>query len=146
MRIFYAFIIMFVAAVLWMLPVTEGIYDFRTDVRTDINTVTTSIGVTTGNITLFSTLYDNDTSTITISSDDSDDSPLYSSYNTTTRRLVFSGLAANTTRTMTVLYDVDALTESEAVGNLLDMVDFLWLLVLVAFPGAAIIAIITGRA
>ena len=129
-----------------MLPVTEAIYDFRTDVRTDINTVTTAPVVFTGNITLFTNLYDNDTSTITISSDDSDDSPVYSSYNTTTRRLIFSGLDDNTTRTMTVLYDIDALTESEAVGNLMDMVDFLWLLILVAFPGAAIVAIFVGRA
>ena len=145
MRIFYAFLILLVSAVLWMLPVTEGIYDFRTDVREDKFTVLTAAGVSNSTVQLFTDIYDNDTSTIDLSSNDGDDTPTYSSYNSTTRNLVVIGLSANTTRTLSVFYDIDALTESAAVGNLLDMTDMLWLLIIIAFPGAAIVAIVTMR-
>jgi len=146
MRIFYALLILLASAILWMLPVTEGIYDFRTDVREDNFTVLTAAGVTNSTVQLFTNIYDDDVSTIDLSSNDGDDTPTYSSYNSTTRNLVVIGLSANTTRTLTVFYDIDALTESAAVGNLLDMIDFLWILVVVAFPGAAIVAIVTMRA
>ena len=146
MRIFYALLILLASAILWMLPVTEGIYDFRTDVREDNFTVLTAAGVTNSTVQLFTDIYDDDVSTIDLSSNSGDDTPTYSSYNPTTRNLVVTDLSANATRTLTVFYDIDALTESAAVGNLLDMIDFLWILVVVAFPGAAIIAIVTMRA
>lgn len=125
-----------------MLPVTEGIYDFRTDVRTDLFTVTTGVGVTNSTVQLFTDIYDNDTSTLDLSSNDGDDTPLYSSYNSTTRNLVVTGLAANTTRTLTALYDYDALSESAAVNNLLDLVPFIWILLLVGFSAAGIVAVV----
>ena len=138
--------ILLASAILWMLPVTEGIYDFRTDVREDNFTVLTAAGVTNSTVQLFTDIYDDDVSTIDLSSNNGDDNPTYSSYNATPRNLTVSGLSADATRTLTVFYDIDALTESAAVGNLLDMIDFLWILVVVAFPGAAIIAIVTMRA
>lgn len=129
-----------------MLPVTDAIYDYQTDLRTDTNTVTTAAGVTTGNVTLFTALHDDDTSTITITSNDSDDSPVYSSYNTTTRALDFTGLAENTTRTITVTYDIYALSSSGAIDTFVDKLDLFWLVVIVAFPIAAIAAVVIGRA
>ena len=138
--------IIVVAVILWMLPFTEAIYDFRTDVRTDTFTVLTGVGVTTGSVQLFTDIYDDDTSTIDLSSNDADDDPLYSSYNASNRQLDMTGFAANTTRTLTVLYDIDALTESEAVGNLLDMLDLFWLLVIIGFPAAGLVAIFVMKA
>jgi len=139
-------LIIVVAVILWMLPFTEAIYDFRTDVRTDTFTVLTGVGVTTGSVQLFTDIYDDDTSTIDLSSNDADDDPLYSSYNASNRQLDMTGFAANTTRTLTVLYDIDALTESEAVGNLLDMLDLFWLLVIIGFPAAGLVAIFVMKA
>ena len=144
-RIFYAFLIIVVAVILWMLPFTEAIYDFRTDVRTDFFTVLTGVGVTSANVQLTQDIYDDDTSTIDLSSNEVDDDPLYSSYNTSTRRLNMTGFADNTTRTLTVLYDIDALTESEAIGNLLDMLDLFWLLVIIGFPAAGLVAIFIAK-
>lgn len=145
-RIFYAFLIIVVAVILWMLPFTEAIYDFRTDVRTDIFTVITGVGVTTGSVQLFTDIYDDDTSTIDLSSDDTGDDPTYSSYNASNRQLDMTGFAANATRILTVLYDIDALTESEAVGNLLDILDLFWLLVIIGFPAAGLVAIFVMKA
>ena len=109
MRIFYGFLIIVVAAILFMLPMTSMIYDFRTDVREDTYTVTTGGGVTTDTQTLTHAIYDNDTDTISIVSSISTDTPLYTSYNSTTRLLAYSGLAASSTRVITVSYDVYAL-------------------------------------
>jgi len=145
-RIFYAFLIIVVAVILWMLPFTEAIYDFRTDVREDNFTVITGVGVTNSTVQLFTDIYDDDISMIDLSSNDGDDTPTYSSYNSTTRNLVVTGLSANTTRTLSVWYDIDALTESGAVGNLLDMLDLFWLLVIIGFPAAGLVAIFVMKA
>lgn len=108
MRIFYAFIIIFVSAILFMLPFTQMAYDFRTDPRTDVFTVDTAVGITTGNESLYDDLYDDDMGSIDIDSTLATDLPMPSSYNTTTRLLDITGLTANTTRTLSITYDYDA--------------------------------------
>lgn len=144
MRIFYSFLVVLVSAVLALLPITQGIYDFQTDQREDNFTVTTG-AVTNTTVQLFTTLYDNDTSTIEILSHDSDDSPLYNSYNTTTRALLITGLAENTTRTIDVTYDVNALGDSSGISTFVGYLAYIWIIIWVAFPIAALIAIWTGR-
>ena len=47
---FTAFLILIASAVLWWLPVTEGIYDFRTDVEENSFAVTTAAGETAANV------------------------------------------------------------------------------------------------
>ena len=64
MRIFYSLLVMVACAILWMLPITEAIYDFQTDIQEDTFTSDTAAGVTTDNFTLTHVLYDNDTSSI----------------------------------------------------------------------------------
>ena len=146
MRIFYAFLVLVTAAILYMLPVTEAIYDFRTDQRSDYFNYSTSVGETTANVTLLRPVYDDDTSTISVLSDTAADIPVFSSYNTTTRATIITGLADNTTRLLTVTYDVDALSDANAVEAIISRLDFLWLLMIIAFPIAALAAIFTGRA
>jgi len=146
MRIFYAFIIIFVSAILFMLPFTQMAYDFRTDPRTDVYTVDTAVGITTGNESLYDDLYDDDMGSIDIDSTLATDIPMPSSYNTTTRLLDITGLTANTTRTLSITYDYDALDASEAIATLIDRLPWVWLLVCVAFSPAALFAIFTGRA
>jgi len=147
MKIFYGFLIIVTVSILFMLPITEGIYDFRTDVRDDnFYGIETGVGVTTSNVTLHTNIYDDDTETIDILSDESTDIPAYSAYDTGTRVLTVSGLAASGNRTLTVSYDIDALSASAAVSNFMDVVSWIWFILLVAFPAAAIAAIFMGRA
>ena len=146
MRIFKSFLVVLTAVLLFMLPLTLAVYGFKTDVETDYYTYSTGVGVTTGSVVLQKAIYDNDTDTLTITSDDADDAPLYSSYNTTSRSLAFSGLSGNTTRTLTVMYDIDALGAGAGLETLVDKLAWFLLLIVIAFPVAGIAAIFTNRA
>lgn len=146
MRIFGAFLILLTAGVLWLFPLTESVYDFRTDVREDTFNVNTGVGITTVNVTLVKEIYNNDTQTVSFSSNLSSDRPLFSSYNITTRALEVSTLTDNKTRALSVEYDIDALRATPAVQVLVDRIGWIWLLMLIAFPAAAILAIFIGRA
>jgi len=145
MRIFYAFLIVVVSAILFMLPLTEAAYDFRTDLRTDTFSTATAVGVTTANETLFGDLYDCDMGSIDIDSDDATDTPLPGSINCTNRVLNITGLTANATRILGITYAYDALAASDAINRLVDIVPWIWLLVIIAFAPAALFAIFTGR-
>ncbi len=127
-----------------LLPITQGIYDFRTDLREDNFTVATAVGCDNTTAQLFKAIYDDDTSTIDIASHDADDSPTFVSYNTTTRATVINGLADNTTRVLDVTYDVSAFTEG-GLTAFIDLLPWLWILLWIAFPTAAIAAIWFGR-
>lgn len=146
MRIFYSFLIMFVSAILIILPISAGVYDFQTDLREDNFTVTTAVGSDNCTVQLLKPIYDNDTSTITVSSRDVDDEPLYSSYNCTTRALTIIGLAEDATRSLTITYDVDAIPGSNALATFLSYLSFIWIIMWVALPISAIVSIWTGRA
>jgi hypothetical protein len=137
---------MFTSVILILLPISQGVYDFQTDLREDNFTVITALATTNTTVQLFKPLYDDDTSTIDIYSHDADDSPLYSSYNGTTRALVITGLAENTTRVIDVTYDIDAITDSDSLSTFLSYLPFIWILMWIALPIAGIIAIWTGRA
>jgi len=128
------------------LPITDAIYDFRTDVRTDSATVDTAVGVTTGSMVLHTSVYDDDTDTIGIISDNPDDAPLFVSYNGTSRQTSFSGLSANDTRLVSVSYDYDALTETPAINAFVDNLARIFLILVFAFIPAALVAIFMGRA
>jgi hypothetical protein len=145
MRIFYAGLVIVVAAILFMLPVSESVYAFRTDLRSDTFPVTTAVGVTSANVTLLKTLYDNDTDTITFDSDIGE-TPVYGSYNTTTRQLLVTGLTASTSRNLVVSYDVAAFTATSAINRILDKIPFVYMLMIFCFAPAAIAAIFLGKA
>jgi len=143
MRIFYAFLIILCAALLFFLvPFTAGPYAFKTDLREDVFTVSTGVGESEATVQLFKEVYDGDVSTIEIVSGDVDDVPLYSSYNVTTRALTISGLAVSTDRSVTVTYDVDALPGMSAIATMLDYTPFWLYLICLMFMGAAIALII----
>ncbi len=146
MRIFQAFLVLVTSVLLFMLPVNEAIRDYRTYVKTDSFTSPTAPAITTANVTLTKALYDNDTSSFVLSSDLSTDVPVFSSYNGTTRALMVAGLSDNTTRILTIDYEVNSLTTWASVGTLMDKLPMIWLLLIIAFPMAGIAAIFTGRA
>jgi len=129
-----------------MLPLTDLVYDYRTDVKDDSFTVVTTAGNTTPLVVLTKYIYNADTGTIEVQSDLSTDSPLFSSYNTTTRATVFSGMTGNATRTLEVSYDTDALGTSGALSTFVDRIAWIYMLMIIAFAPASIAAIFTGRA
>ena len=146
MRIFYSFLVILTAAFLFMLPITAAVYDFRTDVREDVFTVATAVSTSNATVVLLKSIYDDDVSTISLQSDLSTDVPLYYSYNTASRALLFTGLTDNTTRTMNVSYDVYALVGSDAADTIVSRVPVLWIICIIAFVPASLAAIFTGRA
>ena len=145
MRIFYAFLIMFCSVFLFLLPLTEAAYDFKTDIRTDTFATETAAGITSVNETLFKPLYDSDIATVDILSTLATDVPTTTSYNATSRQLWISGLTASSNRSLEVSYDIDSLTGFPAIATLLDKVPFIWMLIIIAFAPAALFAIFTGR-
>lgn len=144
-KLFTAFLIVVVAAILFMLPVIEAVYDFRTSVSTSDYSSSTNLTGTTSNVTLVTSLYEDDLGSVIIFSDDATDTPLPASYNSTTRALWVSGLAANTTRVLEVTFDYDALQGSTAINTLMDRVAWIWLLVAVGFAPAALFSIFARR-
>ena len=129
-----------------MLPVSEAIYDYRTTSRTDTFSTDTAVGVFTANETLIDDLYNGDIGSVDIDSNDATDAPLSNSYNVTNQVLNIGGLTGNATRTLEISYDVGALTLYTAVDTLLDFLPYIWVLIIIAFPPAALFAIFTGRA
>ena len=72
---------------------------------TTIAAITTGVGVYTGNATLGSELYsDNLDNVVSINSTDSSDTPAPASYSHSTKALAVAGLAASTTRSLTIEY------------------------------------------
>ena len=146
MRIFYAFLIIVTIAILLILPVSQGIYDFRTDQRTDNFYTNTGVGATTAALVLHDDVYDNDTATIDISSDNPLDLPVFTSYITATRVVNMGGLNDNDTRTLTVDYDVYALSGAAGIDTLVSRFDLIWIVMLITFAPVALAAIFLGRA
>jgi len=146
MRIFYAFLIILTATLLWMLPVTAAIYDFRTEVQEDTFSSTTGGAETTDDVVLSHLLYDDDTQTIDILSSSDNDTPVVSAYIAGTRTLTVAGLLADSTRTLTVSYDIDALVGSDALDVLTDRVPWIWLICIAVFPAAALVSMLKGWA
>lgn len=140
-RIFNGFLILVFSALLWLIPVTSLTNDFQTDITENDFYVATGEGTTNTTVSLTDSIYDNDTSTLTVSSDLTTDIPTYVSYNTTTRATVFNGLTANTSRTLTVTYDTDALN-SDNWSSLLSRIPLIWMIIIICFPLAGLVSIL----
>jgi hypothetical protein len=131
---------MLCSVVLWFLPVSESIYAWKTNPRTDTFTVVTAGGVTSDNIILVKSLYDDDVSTITFASAIAE-VPSYSSYNTTTRQLTVNSLTAGESRSLDVNYDVTAFEESPTLDTIGEVALWLTYILYVLFPLAGVIYI-----
>ena len=147
MRIFYAFLVIVGSTILFLLPLTDAVYDFRTEPRNDSYNYETA-NLTLDNVTLTQPLFNNDIASINITSNITADFPLAVSYNATsnvTWMLFMSGLATNSSRFLVIEYDIDALSSSTAISNILDRLPMIWMLAIIAFAPAALFAIFTGR-
>ena len=123
----------------------EAVYDFRTALRTDTFLTATVVGVTSANATLGDDLYDEDTGSVDIDSDDTTDTPVANSYNVTSQVLNITGLSANTTRVLEITYAFDALVGFDAINTVVDRFPFIWLLLIIIFPVAAIASLFLRR-
>ena len=144
-RILYAGLIMLVTVFLWMLPVEEAVYDFRTALRTDTFLTATAAGVTSANETLGGDLYECDLSSIDIDSDDTTDTPVANSANCTSQILNITGLSANTTRVLEITYAYNALVGYDAINTVVGRFPFIWILLIIIFPVAAIASLFLRR-
>lgn len=90
--------------ILLLAPVMAGIKDFRSAGKTEPHNVTTGESATTGTLTLSKALYDDDTAHVTITSNNTNDAAVPSSYASATRLLTVSGLVASTSRQLSVAY------------------------------------------
>lgn len=115
-----------------MLPTSGGIHSLLTDLREDNHTIITAAGTTNATVQLFKSLYDDDTSSVNVISHDIDDTPFVYSYNSATRALVITGLAASTTRVIDIVYDVDAVDNSHFTSAI-TVVTYLWLIIIPLF-------------
>jgi hypothetical protein len=143
LKIFQSFLVLFAVTILFLLPISQSVYAFRTDQKTD--TSYQAVAGTSANVTLAKALYNSDPSTIRLSSSLNTDLPALVSYNATNRVIQVSGLTYNTTRTLSILYDYDALGSSTALNVFLDKLPWFWLLCIIGFIPAAIISIFTSR-
>jgi len=145
LRIFYSFLIVVTSVFLLLLPLSDMVYNYRTDPVTDLFSVDTALGQTSENVTLDDFVYDDDDDTIEIESS-IDEDPGFHSYNATSKTVWVESLTENSTRTLEITYDIDVITDSDAINNLLDRVAWIWMLICIAFPVASLAAIWTGRA
>lgn len=84
--------------------ILDGLVDFRTEGITDQYIITTNGSTTTGDVQLTHALYNGDTQYASVSSNTTADVPVKGNYTSATKGLTFSGLAINTTRTISVNY------------------------------------------
>lgn len=141
MKIVATFLMLVLVALLFMLPISTAVYDFRTDIYeqtfTDLTTAAAS-----ENISLFKPIYNDDYTTILCSSDLATDNCTYGTfYDSTSHVVTIIGFTPAGTRDLTVSYDVNALTSIGALDTFLNMVPWLWYLLLVAVLGVSIFAI-----
>jgi hypothetical protein len=144
-KIVTSFLIILCSIILLFLPISQAVYDFRTDIKENTFTVATAVGTDNATVSLTTAIYGADTSTLSVLSSLTTDVPLFNSYNGTTRATVFTGLTANTTRVLTVYYDVDALRGSAAINNIMGQLQWWWLLAILGLPIAALMAMFYGR-
>ena len=128
-----------------MLPITEAVDAFRSDTKVDELPCTTGSGETTDNLTLTHEVYEDDTTGMTLLSSDGDDTPVLSSYDSTYHSIYITGLADNTTRTITATYYISAMTIWTGIDTLLNMTPMIWYISIVAFIPLALIVIWRDR-
>ena len=147
LKIFNAFVIIVASCVLFLLPITNAAEDFKRDLRTDSIGSITGAAETSDNITFGTAIYDDDTTSVTVSSDLATDAPVFvgGTYSATNNTGNVSGLTANTTRTLSVTYYIDALTGFPAVADISDKYFLFYLLCVGAFAPAALAAIFINR-
>ncbi|KSV16171.1 hypothetical protein DA01_08760 [Dehalococcoides mccartyi] len=95
-------------------------------------TVTTGVGETSADVVLSAALFNDDTTHVTsITSTVETDVPVAGTYTTGTKTLTITGLTASESRTLTVIYDSDGLTDYTGLGIIVGLSPLIiWLVIL----------------
>lgn len=113
--------------------VMSATHDLQTDVQTDVfEGVTTGAGETAADVVLTVDLYQDETAhVLSVTSDNESDTPVAGTYTAATNTLNVTGLAESDTRTLTVQYEYDALTNYTGMGALVGITPLLiWVAIL----------------
>lgn len=103
--------------IILMLPaVILAINMFRMTDQTDPFNVTTGGAVTTADVTLSQSLFDDATYNVVVTSNNTADAPIASTYTSATKLLHVTGLNAEDYRQLSVVYKIDALSSYYAAG------------------------------
>ena len=104
-RVFIGIMAIFLLLGAFATPITDGIKTWRTNDTSDGFVVVTAGGITDANVTLSYNLYQEALAEVSsISSNDTDDSPVAATYTDATKILQITGLDDAETRTLTVNY------------------------------------------
>jgi hypothetical protein len=135
MRYFTGFLIVLCSVIFWLLPISGSIYAFKTEPRTDSFLITTATAaVHTANSTLLKPVYDNDTSTISFSSNYTTETITFTSYNTTSNNVRYAGLAGGHTRLVKITYDTTAFDIDGPYETLTDAAVWFLYIFFIIFP------------
>jgi beta-lactamase regulating signal transducer with metallopeptidase domain len=115
--------------------VTSVVHDAQAAPASDQFSVTTGTGQTSATVTLSRPHFHNDTTHISVTSNNQNDNPSVTAYNPSTRQVTVGGLAPSATRTLTVRYEVDAMEGFPGAAAILGMVPLLWV------AGAIVLAV-----
>ena len=133
-------VIVLVVTLILIPVVIDSTHDFQTSPAVYATSVTTAKRGTTATVTLDAGhYYSDECREITVTSDNSSDSPACSSYVGGTRVLTVEGLAAYDSRTLTVSYITDALGDFAGANALAGLIPLLVVVGAVVGAGAIIV-------
>jgi len=134
----------------FMPNLTNSTHDLQTDAATQaFPAVTTGAGETAADVVLTKDPYQDRTTSITgITSDNVlDVNPLVAAtYTTATNTLHVTGLVASQSRTLTIAYETDALSDFTMMGTIVGWTPVLIVIAVLAVIGGTIMALIPRRA
>ncbi len=131
MRIVATFLSLVLTALLFMLPVSSAIYDYRTEPYSQTFSDLTTAG-TSANVSLFKSIYGGDYTTLECASDLATDNCTHGYYYDATSHVVqINGFTVGGTRDLIVTYDVNALTATTALDGFLNMLPWIWYLLII---------------
>lgn len=120
----------------------QATHDARVESATETFAgVTTGAGVYSANVTLAQEAYDDTVNAVdSISSNVTADTPAASTYNSTSRVLLVTGLAPSVTHTLTVNYDVTTTLLPIGMSVFLTVVNWFYIFAILGMLGGAIYA------
>lgn len=99
--------------------------------------VATGVGVTTADVLLtVDPLYPTDMTHFSVTSDNVGDTPVAGSYSTVTDELTVTGLVADDTRELTVVYTTDALTDFTGARPIANLIPLIFIVGILGLAGA----------
>jgi hypothetical protein len=143
MKFVIGFMVLLLDALLWLLPVNAAVQSFRTDQIT--NAFTCSVTVS-GNVTatLSQAVFDLNTSLITVSSNNTADTPTVAGLDATGRVVSVAGLVPSETAILTIQYAADGFLNEPVWQGMLSFAPYVWILLLCVLPVIAVVVIIKG--